>query len=1058
MTVARPDPGEALRGLKDFQRATVEYAFRRLYEDTDFTKRFLVADEVGLGKTLVARGVVAKAIDHLWDRVPRIDIVYICSNSEIARQNIRRLQMGGDHVAPPSRITLLPLVLQDLQGKRVNFVAFTPGTSFDLKSSLGIMQERALLYRLLKDAWGLEGAAPLNVLQGYASADNFRAYALDEEQPIDAQLAKAFENALDRHPNLERDFRELCQRFPRTKANIPPEDAELRDRVIGDLRELLAETCLKALDPDLIILDEFQRFKHLLAEDTEESRLAQQLFNYVDDHGDARVLLLSATPYQMYTELDEEDDHYRDFLATLRFLMPGQDLKALQGLLHEYRSELYRLGAGDGAGLKRVKAELEHRLRKVIARTERLAVTEDRNGMLLQVPPSVALAERDVRDYLTLQEVARAVEHSDVLEYWKSAPYLLNFMDRYRFKEDVEEASPEAGRAVAKALTRNPDALLPWKDVQRYREIDPANGRLREMLAQTTGTGAWKLLWVPPSLPYYEPGGAFADPALRGFTKRLVFSSWQVVPKVLAAVVSYDAERRIVRGAGLHVQNTPESRKRRARLLRIATDAEGRLTGLPLFTLLYPSVTLAEEGDPLRLVAAEGTLPSAVDARARVRTRMAELVEGLARGSLATTPEGPVDETWYWAVPVLLDLQRYRASTRKWIDTPDLPKTWAEDSLRDDESGGRHWADHVERLRQVKHAPTGRMPPDLPDVLAQAALASPAVATLRALGRVLGPKRMADPALRTSAAQVAWALRNLFNGPEASALLAGAEDGEPYWRRVLAYCVDGGLQAVLDEYVHVLHDVGMQAKPPEAAAEALGEEVRAALALRAISFGVDEVRVTSSGRLAVEDQRMRAHFAVRLGKERTEDGDETRPDQVRKAFNSPFWPFVLATTSVGQEGLDFHTYCHAVVHWNLPSNPVDLEQREGRVHRFKGHAVRKNIAAAHRQAGLRGAMADPWTAMFDDAAAKAGSSSELVPYWLYPLPAGARIERHVPALPLSRDVERLDRLRRTLVLYRMVFGQSRQEDLVHYLSKRLPDGAERAFDDFRIDLGPPPSG
>ncbi len=35
---------------------------------------------------------------------------------------------------------------------------------------------------------------------------------------------------------------------------------------------------------------------------------------------------------------------------------------------------------------------------------------------------------------------------------------------------------------------------------------------------------------------------------------------------------------------------------------------------------------------------------------------------------------------------------------------------------------------------------------------------------------------------------------------------------------------------------------------------------------------------------------------------------------------------------------------HSIVHWNLPSNPVDLEQREGRIHRYKGHALRKNIA------------------------------------------------------------------------------------------------------------------
>ena len=32
--------------------------------------------------------------------------------------------------------------------------------------------------------------------------------------------------------------------------------------------------------------------------------------------------------------------------------------------------------------------------------------------------------------------------------------------------------------------------------------------------------------------------------------------------------------------------------------------------------------------------------------------------------------------------------------------------------------------------------------------------------------------------------------------------------------------------------------------------------------------------------------------------------------EIRAAFNSPFWPFVLATTSIGQEGIDFHWWCH----------------------------------------------------------------------------------------------------------------------------------------------------
>ena len=58
--------------------------FRRLYLDPDPASRFLIADEVGLGKTLVARGLIAKAVDHLWDSIERIDVLYICSNQEIA--------------------------------------------------------------------------------------------------------------------------------------------------------------------------------------------------------------------------------------------------------------------------------------------------------------------------------------------------------------------------------------------------------------------------------------------------------------------------------------------------------------------------------------------------------------------------------------------------------------------------------------------------------------------------------------------------------------------------------------------------------------------------------------------------------------------------------------------------------------------------------------------------------------------------------------------------------------------------------------------------------------
>jgi hypothetical protein len=181
----------------------------------------------------------------------------------------------------------------------------------------------------------------------------------------------------------------------------------------------------------------------------------------------------------------------------------------------------------------------------------------------------------------------------------------------------------------------------------------------------------------------------------------------------------------------------------------------------------------------------------------------------------------------------------------------------------------------------------------------------------------------------------------------------------------------------------------------------------------------------------------------------------TRKERVRGAFNSPFWPFVLVSTSVGQEGLDFHHYCHAITHWNLPSNPVDLEQREGRIHRYKGHAVRKNVAAVFAPEAIRHGESDTWEAVFSlGRAARSLQENDLVPYWLFP--GDAKIERHVPALPFSRDVDRLSELRRALAIYRMVFGQSRQEDLITYLLAQIPeDERVEVVSKLQINLSPP---
>ena len=178
---------------------------------------------------------------------------------------------------------------------------------------------------------------------------------------------------------------------------------------------------------------------------------------------------------------------------------------------------------------------------------------------------------------------------------------------------------------------------------------------------------------------------------------------------------------------------------------------------------------------------------------------------------------------------------------------------------------------------------------------------------------------------------------------------------------------------------------------------------------------------------------MRTNYAVGFYMEKNDDQSSRRKDSIRLAFNSPFRPFVLASTSIGQEGLDFHYYCRKIVHWNLPSNPIDLEQREGRINRYKCLAIRKNIASKYKHIHFN---EDIWNEMFEEAKKqeRKKDSCELVPFWCLSDNPSFKIERIVPSYPLSRDGIKYNRLMNILALYRLSLGQARQEDLIEYIN------------------------
>src|SRR5260370_376101 len=245
------------------------------------------------------------------------------------------------------------------------------------------MDERVLLYWLLDRAWGIHGSrASLYVMQDYASTASFER-AVDAFDPamVNEQIAAEFvsrlaeqvkEEKAAKTPDMRQRFEVLGRIFCRSDARPEPGATKLRTQWIGELRRMLARVCLATLEPDLIILDEFQRFKHLLEEESEAGELARDLFDSQAGQG-ARVLLLSATPYRgLSLHHETDDDHYGDFLALLRFLEDG-DAAGCKDILAEYRAALPAVMTPNGLErLREAKLGLQQRPKQCLAPTDRL--------------------------------------------------------------------------------------------------------------------------------------------------------------------------------------------------------------------------------------------------------------------------------------------------------------------------------------------------------------------------------------------------------------------------------------------------------------------------------------------------------------------------------------------------------------------------------------------------------------------------------------------------------------------------------------------------------------
>lgn len=1044
--MTRFEAAPVLDGLKDFQRATVAHVIDRFYGAHPI-KRFLVADETGLGKSVVARGVVAQTIERLQDdeSIDRIDIVYVCSNFDIARQNLKRLDVtNGSATVSTTRLTLLARDAKTFEGDRtvattpVNVIAFTPGTSFSSGWATGHAEERALLHVMLTDAFPLgrqQQNYAIRLLRATAREDSFRNAVANTRRLLDGSpdraIARAFWEEAQRG-GLHETFLALLQHLidKRAKA-IPHAISENVRRLISDLRQCLARASVYRLEPDLVIFDEFQRFRHLLDPEQggESAELAQALYDYRD----ARLLLLSATPYKPFTRVEESaagEDHYRDFRETLSFLAQDEtwDLQVDQALTAYRRSMLT-----SNVDHAEARDHLQRLLLQVMTRTERPALGDPaqanqqgpkHDGMLREhLATADRVAATDLVSYVAMRRLAQTIDAHMSLDYWKSAPFFLNFAETYQIGQRVRQKLEQ--HDLGEVLDEL--SLLDRGAIERFDDIGLGNARLRAIAEQTVEADWWKLLWMPPSMPYVDLASPFAEAQEAGITKRLVFSAWNATPAAVASLLSYEVDRRLT--APRSLPNNPTAIRQATRRLALRFDPE---PSAPSVALFLPQPELAEMCDPLLLTREAGRRLSPAEASQAATNRI------MGAGSSSTTGQGgsAAELALRWPVE----------------EPPGSNWSFGANDDDDEESDGRglegwaraiNWGLDLGRS-QATAADLAREGQDL----ASLALFAPGNVAWRAVGRLLGKDDTISTEGRWAAAlTMATGLRTLFQRPESVLVVEQimASDGpdDSYWQQVVAYCAAGDLQAVLDEYLHHLRSERPSGPLDDEALMELTLAAAEVLSLRTVTLRAFDPHTPE------EPIALRCRFALRYGAREGTGTDQVRASEVRAAFNSPFWPFVMATTSAGQEGIDFHWWCSAVIHWNTPSNPVDFEQREGRVHRFGGHAIRRNVAAAHFEDVLSSADHDPWRAAYDAALAASKELGEFSPYWVFP--GEAKIERHVLPYPLSNDRTRYEQLKVDLATYRLAFGQPRQEDMLELLKRR---GTSHAAPP--LDLRPPP--
>lgn len=982
--------------------------------------RFLLADEVGLGKTIIARGVIrclmcklleqeiaGKSETEIRDVVEEhyyyFNVIYICSNTNIAKQNEEKLGLDKNNdkewmnrASCLSR-KVLPIkfktgsnssgyevefreVLQDycnVYGKdhtyeslgrvnaletRLRILPMTQRTSIDIKGR-GKEEEREYLYGLIRKFISAEAS------QGNEDFEKMRGLYMTKCK-CDEEFNKACNIIRDSRNGAECEIENFCKTWQ-------------------IVRKGFAEITMDWLDCELVIMDEFQNFKEIIgqASEDEESIIGKVLEQGTDEEKrNPYVLMLSATPFRMYMSKNADQDEMDtdttnpenasidEVCSFLEKCDGTKGISAISSSLKDYKTALEKYSRSDRESKENVlekKNAFERQMGSVFTRMERINVlrelredsTDAGDADKQEIGCGGIKALLDYTNELVEYNTGNGKYHigtGTATAYAERIPYVLSFMNRgnkqaggddgYKIKRNFDE-DVDAGKIRYKNNSKcyileddfndMSKTLGEWHgvyekvleyildieslDIDSMLKSGKHNGMTREDVL-LNHPGASRLLWVPSVVGWKELKGAFAEH--KNFGKTIMFSDRVVVPRVMAGLISREVKRRLIWWILKQEQDKSITEKELQNFQKSAKDKLEQIL---------------------------------------------EQILGLVAGFKENPERGNNDDE---GIIKIKSVGRIFTTSES-----GLFAVWSEMGL------------------PVKRNEYGS-----------------------ALRDNNGTLQIDENSLRQS---------------------------------ILDYCEEGKLQYVLQELKYIgntafLSDWHNVHKAPK--------------------INITLYEHTKEGRLQIsrtgDDKNGETYYARCIGNS-NDDDKVSSISNLQAAFNSPFAPFVFATTSIGQEGLDFHNYADRIVHLSIPANPTDFEQREGRINRYNCLAVRKAVMEWYGNKEETRICTDDIPKLLDKAfeAAKASLCEEgnqklncgIIPHWLVARKKDdnklevAGIKRLVPYFYNSSMMEKYHYMLKLLQLYRSVIGQADADEL---LERLMVNKKETDVQELYVDFSP----